>query len=674
MRQVEPSRELAIQWNHAPWLCRDDGELRTTPFRVHFILEGYLQQLRKLNLPPTHPRWTDFKMRNNMEQSMFVGTRESKFASGAGMCLKSAPVSNWIERCTVTEMKFYQTQEESKMQTFVQLTLMHSPISNSVRLRGQLSVDVYANADCSDFILPGEYAEPEDYAERLREWKKDDRFQMNFRDPELPGTVGIWPGTIVGHRPKREEDEGFIFYDSLFETMVVKWDDTQEEDCICVWDIMRPSSHNRAQYNRELRTTHPILDLELDSDDDNPLGFLSSDDNANDSDDEDYTEHRASHRGSRRRDPGAQRCQRPDVPITMERSSRQFKVDWNSYYCGKCWEGGDVIECDGSCLRSFHVECLPEAARPKEEDGDADWFCPQCRQGKAWCAACGREGDVGKDMFKCIKGSCSNSYHVDCLRVLPRTKYTVDGDASRPFCCPTHFCAACNISGDALKMLKCWHCVSAWHVNCLPVGSQTMQENPKDCVCRECSLWSTSVRDVGVRAGSAGAASSSAASLLITGAESSTVPFPSRSHKRPLVSDGRLLVEDAGPSTLVWDARIVVLNADGTRGPVTDLQGQQIFTFGPHKKGGGCTWFAPATGCKIHTKIHVVRDEADARSRPTAFLESVHALKADVIPTMLNNEPLRDKSRHPLENECREKRRACNAQNRRKKAKQRRHA
>ena len=31
------------------------------------------------------------------------------------------------------------------------------------------------------------------------------------------------------------------------------------------------------------------------------------------------------------------------------------------------------------------------------------------------------------------------------------------------FTCPSHFCQVCHLSGDAMKMLRCWRCPQAYH-------------------------------------------------------------------------------------------------------------------------------------------------------------------------------------------------------------------
>lgn len=44
-------------------------------------------------------------------------------------------------------------------------------------------------------------------------------------------------------------------------------------------------------------------------------------------------------------------------------------------FCSRCGEPGDVIGCDGTCLRSFHRTCLAEHEQPKANaPADSRWW------------------------------------------------------------------------------------------------------------------------------------------------------------------------------------------------------------------------------------------------------------------------------------------------------------
>jgi hypothetical protein len=137
-----------------------------------------------------------------------------------------------------------------------------------------------------------------------------------------------------------------------------------------------------------------------------------------------------------------------------------LQTDWNSYFCGRCGGTGELVECDGTCLRSFHSTCLTEGERPSPLDppetpwyaSPHDWvasdetdsppsfcllrasglsdetcdaggpgsrrFCPDCTAGVGWCGICRKEGTVGRDIYKCKMGSCGHYFHYCCLNGL----------------------------------------------------------------------------------------------------------------------------------------------------------------------------------------------------------------------------------------------------------------
>ncbi|KAL8440004.1 hypothetical protein Efla_004920 [Eimeria flavescens] len=49
----------------------------------------------------------------------------------------------------------------------------------------------------------------------------------------------------------------------------------------------------------------------------------------------------------------------------------------NDSVCNECGGGGEVVCCDG-CVKSYHTDCLPVAARPRLRANADDWYCPEC--------------------------------------------------------------------------------------------------------------------------------------------------------------------------------------------------------------------------------------------------------------------------------------------------------
>lgn len=54
----------------------------------------------------------------------------------------------------------------------------------------------------------------------------------------------------------------------------------------------------------------------------------------------------------------------------------------NDSVCNECGGGGEVVCCDG-CVKSYHTDCLPVAARPRLRANAEDWFCPDCTASSA---------------------------------------------------------------------------------------------------------------------------------------------------------------------------------------------------------------------------------------------------------------------------------------------------
>ena len=55
------------------------------------------------------------------------------------------------------------------------------------------------------------------------------------------------------------------------------------------------------------------------------------------------------------------------------------QMDWSSYYCARCCDGGELLECDGVCLRAFHVACLELHERPRPTDlPETPWCAAAC--------------------------------------------------------------------------------------------------------------------------------------------------------------------------------------------------------------------------------------------------------------------------------------------------------
>ncbi|BDA49897.1 probable histone-lysine N-methyltransferase NSD2 at C-terminar half [Coccomyxa sp. Obi] len=161
-------------------------------------------------------------------------------------------------------------------------------------------------------------------------------------------------------------------------------------------------------------------------------------------------------------------------PLTMQRTRpRNRQIDWSSFFCDSCGDRGELLTCDGTCLRSFHAKCLAEDQRPSlAEEVEGPWYCADCRMGCGTCAMCKKSGEVGKEVTKCKMGNCGWYFHNTCLN-----------DWRGSGLLKIH-----SISGDAQRMVRCCRCPTAYHTRCVPPGVRKL--TPKQIQCLNCKFLS----------------------------------------------------------------------------------------------------------------------------------------------------------------------------------------
>lgn len=133
--------------------------------------------------------------------------------------------------------------------------------------------------------------------------------------------------------------------------------------------------------------------------------------------------------------------------------------DKNDYLCAKCELGGELLCCDGPCLRSFHLPCAGLTSFPTTDQ----WFCPDCHNKRHQCFQCKAFGQDELEVKRCSVGSCGKFYHPECISKLELAK--VEGDR---FFCPLHRCAKCGGSGKDTETLHCVRCPVSYHKKCVP--------------------------------------------------------------------------------------------------------------------------------------------------------------------------------------------------------------
>ncbi|KAK9074084.1 hypothetical protein SSX86_006681 [Deinandra increscens subsp. villosa] len=160
--------------------------------------------------------------------------------------------------------------------------------------------------------------------------------------------------------------------------------------------------------------------------------------------------------------------------------------------CAFCDNGGDVLICEGQCLRSFHptvdagVETCCESLGFKnaaEYEAIETYLCDNCKHQKHQCFVCGLLGSSDKssavEVFPCASATCGHFYHPKCVAnsLYPSDKILAKQlksqiAAGESFTCPIHKCRSCqqgeNKDEYELQFAICRRCPEAYHRKCLP--------------------------------------------------------------------------------------------------------------------------------------------------------------------------------------------------------------
>ncbi|KVI02087.1 DNA (cytosine-5)-methyltransferase 1, replication foci domain-containing protein, partial [Cynara cardunculus var. scolymus] len=161
--------------------------------------------------------------------------------------------------------------------------------------------------------------------------------------------------------------------------------------------------------------------------------------------------------------------------------------------CAFCDNGGDVLPCEGQCLRSFHptieagVDSCCESlgfAGASQYEAIPTLLCDNCKHQKHQCFGCGKLGSSDKcsvaEVFPCVSATCGHFYHPECVASLlcpfdetVSKKLESRIAAGESFTCPIHKCHRCKGGEDKevhdLQFAVCRRCPRAYHRKCLPM-------------------------------------------------------------------------------------------------------------------------------------------------------------------------------------------------------------
>ncbi|XP_078433034.1 protein ENHANCED DOWNY MILDEW 2-like [Wolffia australiana] len=170
--------------------------------------------------------------------------------------------------------------------------------------------------------------------------------------------------------------------------------------------------------------------------------------------------------------------------------------------CAFCDDGGELLCCEGKCLRSFHATpdaadldsgCMTLGYTRAFVDEMPSFFCPNCSLKTHQCFACGKLGDSdasNAEVFRCISASCGHYYHPRCAANLlfPENKeqaadLEIKIACGEPFICSAHKCSVCNqVENKNVKELQfamCRRCPLSYHRKCLP-RDISLQDLPEE--------------------------------------------------------------------------------------------------------------------------------------------------------------------------------------------------
>ncbi|KAF4384263.1 hypothetical protein G4B88_016829 [Cannabis sativa] len=170
--------------------------------------------------------------------------------------------------------------------------------------------------------------------------------------------------------------------------------------------------------------------------------------------------------------------------------------------CTFCDDGGNLLSCTGSCLRSFHptvesgreASCISLGYTEDEVEinlrlcllsykncQSIQYLCKNCEYKQHQCYVCGTLGSSdkcsGAEVFRCVLATCGKFYHPRCVANLLSPDDGVSAEdlekkiSNGESCtCPIHKCCVCKQGEDRkdMRFAVCRRCPKTYHRKCLP--------------------------------------------------------------------------------------------------------------------------------------------------------------------------------------------------------------
>eukprot|EP00897_Mesotaenium_endlicherianum_P009710 jgi/Mesen1/8768/ME000524S08075 len=181
--------------------------------------------------------------------------------------------------------------------------------------------------------------------------------------------------------------------------------------------------------------------------------------------------------------------------------------------CAICDDGGDLLPCQGPCLRSFHAtkesvadnasKCPSLGLSQFEVKAMDKYVCPNCEFQQHTCAICHKLGCSADDdsarpqeVYMCARALCGRFYHPPCVaRLLCRgaspdpaagaRQLVARIEGGKQFVCPAHTCRKCGEGAGtdegnfSRQLVHCRRCPKVFHVGCLPSGLPVDNSDPE---------------------------------------------------------------------------------------------------------------------------------------------------------------------------------------------------
>ncbi|XP_020252889.1 protein ENHANCED DOWNY MILDEW 2-like isoform X1 [Asparagus officinalis] len=159
--------------------------------------------------------------------------------------------------------------------------------------------------------------------------------------------------------------------------------------------------------------------------------------------------------------------------------------------CAICDNGGEILCCEGRCMRSFHAtkedgedtDCKSLGLSRAQVQAMQSFLCKNCKYKQHQCFVCGKLGSsdkfAGAEVFSCVNATCGRFYHPKCVADLlfqenkaEAAEYEDKVAAGESFTCPVHKCHVCkqgeNKEVKELQFAMCRRCPKSYHRKCLP--------------------------------------------------------------------------------------------------------------------------------------------------------------------------------------------------------------